>query len=60
MNAQIRKLGIAMMVCYVALFAQLNRIQVFGAADLNKRTDNTREIVRDFDRPRGDITLADG
>lgn len=60
MNAQIRKLAIAVMVCYLALFAQLNRIQVFGAADLNKRTDNTREIVRDFDRPRGDIILADG
>lgn len=60
MNRQIRKLGVAMLVCYLALFVQLNNIQVFQARNLNKRSDNTREIVRDFDRPRGDIVLADG
>ncbi len=60
MNRQIVKLVAGLMVCYVALFARLNQIQVFDAKKLNKREDNTREMIRDFDRPRGDIVLADG
>lgn len=60
MNQQLRKLAIALMACFLALFVQLNRLQVFDAAELNRRPDNGREIVRDFNRPRGDIVTADG
>ncbi len=60
MNAQIRRLGMALLVCFTVLFAQLNRLTVFEAADLNDDPGNTREIVRDFSRPRGTITSADG
>ncbi len=60
MNVQIRRLAIGLLVLYVALFAQLNRLQVFGAERLNQHESNTRPIVRDFDRPRGTITTADG
>jgi peptidoglycan glycosyltransferase len=60
MNTQIRRLGIALLVCFTVLFAQLNRLTVFEAGDLNDDPGNTREIVRDFSRPRGTITSADG
>jgi len=57
---QIRLLGIGLMVCFAALFAQLNRITVFEAAELNDNPNNTREILRDFTQPRGTVTSADG
>ena len=60
MTRQIRILGAALMVCFAVLFAQLNRLTVFDAASLNNNPDNTREILRDFSQPRGDITTADG
>lgn len=60
MNKQIRALAIAVCVCYVALFVQLNRIQLLQAPALTKRTDNTRTQERDYNRPRGTITSADG
>lgn len=60
MNAQIRKLGLALLVMFTALFAQLNYIQVFSADKLNDKTENSRKIVQDFSRPRGTIVSADG
>lgn len=60
MNRQITRLGIGLMVCYLALFAQLNWLQVFHADELNDRPDNTRAITRDFNEPRGSIVSADG
>lgn len=60
MNPQIRKLGGVLLACYLALFVQLNLVQVVKAPALNKRPDNTRVIERDVNRPRGDIVSADG
>jgi len=60
MTRQIRLLGIGLMVCFLVLFVQLNRITVFGAAELNDDPNNTRAILRDFSRPRGTVTTADG
>jgi peptidoglycan glycosyltransferase len=57
---QIRLLGVGLMVCFAVLFAQLNRLTVFEAAELNDNPDNTREILRDFSKPRGTVTTADG
>jgi penicillin-binding protein A len=57
---QIRLLGIGLMVCFVVLFVQLNRLTVFQAAELNDNPVNTREILRDFSQPRGSVTTADG
>jgi peptidoglycan glycosyltransferase len=57
---QIRFLGIALMLCFAVLFAQLNRLTVFQAAELNDNPSNTREILRDFSQPRGSVTTADG
>jgi peptidoglycan glycosyltransferase len=60
MNKQLRRLGAGLLACYVALFAMVNWVQVFGAQALNDHPDNTRKIVRDFNRPRGQIIAADG
>lgn len=60
MNSRIRKLGIVMIVLYVALFAKLNQIQLVQASALDKRVDNTRTVTRDFNSPRGLIVSADG
>lgn len=60
MNRQIRILGIALLACFTALFAQLNYIQVFRAGTLDDDPRNNRTIVQDFSRPRGNIISADG
>ena len=60
MNGQIRRLGIALMVLFVVLFVQLNYLQVVRAGKLANDPRNTRAVVRDFSRARGDIQTADG
>ena len=60
MNQRIRRLAIALLVLYVILFVQLNYIQVGRKASLDADVRNTRQTVRDFDRPRGPILTADG
>jgi peptidoglycan glycosyltransferase len=58
--ARIRLLGAALMVLYVGLFVQLNRLQLFGAERLQEHEENTRGLVREFGQERGDIVTADG
>ena len=60
MNGQLRKLAVALMACYLALFVKLNFLQVIDAKELNEEPGNGRSIARDFNRPRGDIESADG
>ena len=60
MTRQIRALGLGLIICFVVLFVQLNRLTVFQAAQLNNNPNNTRDILRDFSQPRGSITTADG
>ncbi len=60
MNQQIRRLGIALIACFAALFVQLSVVQVIRAEEYADHPVNTRRILRDFSEPRGDITTADG
>ncbi|MFM7685416.1 MAG: hypothetical protein ACKPDI_05760 [Actinomycetota bacterium] len=60
MNAQIRKLAGAMLVLYLALFVQLNVLQVGKCEALDQHPLNNRQSIRDFNRPRGPIVTADG
>jgi peptidoglycan glycosyltransferase len=57
---QIKALGIIVLVCYVAIFVKLNQVQVLEADAYSNRPDNTRQLQRDFNQPRGDIITADG
>jgi peptidoglycan glycosyltransferase len=60
MKRQIRRLGIAMVVLYVALFVQLNVVQVLRQDEYNNNPANIRAVTRDYGRPRGQIVSADG
>ncbi len=60
MSRQIRRLGVVFVVLYAILFVKLNQVQVFDAAELTDRPENTRVLQRDFNKPRGDIISADG
>ena len=60
MNKQIRRLGMGLLACYVLLFVQLNVLQVLRADEYNAHPLDTRQVVRDFSRPRGLIQTADG
>lgn len=59
MNRQIAKLGVGLLLCFLVLFVQLNRVTVFGAQELKDNPANNRSILRDFDAPRGTIVTAD-
>ena len=60
MNRSIMKLGVVLVVLYVALFAKLNWIQVVDKNSLDDNPLNTAQVRRDFNRPRGSIVTADG
>ncbi len=60
MNRSIRRLGIGMVVLYLAVFAKLNWIQVVDKPSLDSDPLNTAQVRRDFNRPRGSISTADG
>ncbi len=60
MDVQIRRLGIALLVLFGLLFAQLNNLQLRQASRLSNDPRNTRAIVVDFSRERGRILAADG
>jgi peptidoglycan glycosyltransferase len=59
-NGALRHVMMVLLGCFVLLFAQLNRIQVFEARSLQQNADNTRIVQREFNRPRGDIMTRDG
>ena len=60
MNRSIRQLAAGLMVCYIVLFAALNYWQVGQKEELDAKFDNTRQILREFNRPRGNVVTADG
>ena len=60
MNTQIRHLAAGLLVCYLVLFVQLNLLQVVKRDRIASNTNNTRAVLRDFDKPRGPIVTADG
>ena len=60
MNRQIRQLALGLMACYVVLFVALNYWQVGRTQELEARFDNTRQVLREFNKPRGPIVTSDG
>jgi peptidoglycan glycosyltransferase len=60
MNRQIRLVGLGMMALFIALFVQLNYLQVVHAKALESNPLNGRAVVREYTTKRGDIVSADG
>ncbi len=60
MERRIRWLGVVLVLCFVALFLQLNNIQILKAHALATSPDNPRNLQLARNDPRGDILSADG
>ena len=60
MNRQIRLLGVGLMVLFVALFLQLNYLQIVHSKSLDANPLNGRAVVKEYTAKRGDIVSADG
>jgi peptidoglycan glycosyltransferase len=60
MEKRIRRLGVFMVLCFVALFIQLNNIQVLKANSLANNPANPRVVAVQLSQPRGDILSSDG
>jgi penicillin-binding protein A len=60
MKREVRRLGLALIVAYTVLFVWMNVVQVLRADTYNNNALNTRSVVRDYGRPRGQILTADG
>ena len=60
MNPAIRKVGIGLTVLILVLVAQLSYLQIFDANSLKHNPHNTRSLLSNANRARGDIVTADG
>ncbi|HEY8456219.1 MAG TPA: penicillin-binding protein 2 [Actinopolymorphaceae bacterium] len=58
MNRAIRRLGVAVLVMFFALLANVNYIQVVQAPGLNNRSGNTRVLLDEYARERGPIIVG--
>ncbi len=60
MEKRIRRLGVFMILCFLALFIQLNNIQVLKANSLANDPKNPRIQLLDRSQTRGSILSSDG
>lgn len=60
MNRQIRGLGLAISLLFIALFVQLNYLQVIHTTKLAANPLNRATVVNSYTLPRGNILSADG
>ena len=60
MHAQIRKVGIGLIIAFAAIFVQLNYVQIFAAEDIASNLANKRGLIRQYSIKRGSILTLDG
>jgi penicillin-binding protein A len=60
MERQIRQVAIVLLVAFVALFIQLNYIQIFAAERIAGNPANVRALLQEYSIKRGDIVTYDG
>lgn len=60
MNRQIRLLAAGLMVLFIALFVNLNYLQIVHAGSLDSNPLNGTAVVREYTAHRGNIVSADG
>jgi penicillin-binding protein A len=60
MTVGIRRVGIAMMILFLGLVAQLTYLQVVHSSSLADDPNNARKFLRDISRPRGEIVTSEG
>lgn len=60
MDKRIRRLGVVMVLCFIALFIQLNYVQVLKANSLANSPDNPRVLAIARSQSRGSILSSEG
>lgn len=59
MQRQIRRVGIGLVALFVAVFAQLNYVQIFAAERIAKNPSNILNLIRQYSIKRGAILTRD-
>lgn len=59
MQKQIRRVGFGLLVAFLAVFAQLNYVQIFAADSIAGRPANFRSLIREYGVKRGRILTVD-
>ncbi|MPZ70706.1 MAG: penicillin-binding protein 2 [Actinobacteria bacterium] len=59
MERQIRRVGIALIALFLAVFVQLNYVQIFAASDIANNGANSRALIKKYSVKRGSIVTID-
>lgn len=59
MQRQIRRVGIGLVAAFLAVFVQLNYLQIFAARSIAGHSANVRALLREYSIKRGDILTND-
>jgi penicillin-binding protein A len=60
MHSQIRRIGFALLVLFIAVFVQLNYVQIFSAESIASNGFNKRKLLAEYSVKRGEIVTLDG
>ncbi|MBK5227282.1 MAG: penicillin-binding protein 2 [Actinobacteria bacterium] len=60
MERQIRRVGIGLIALFLAVFVQLNYVQIFAANDIANNGANVRALIKKYSVKRGSIVTSDG
>ncbi len=59
MQPQVRRVGLGLLLAFLAVFVQLNYVQIFAAERIASNSANVRSLYREYSIKRGDIITAD-
>jgi peptidoglycan glycosyltransferase len=59
-TTQIRRVGIGILLGFIAVFLQLNYLQIFAAERIASNNANVRSLLREYSIKRGSIVTVDG
>ena len=60
MERQIRRVGLGLVLAFLAVFFQLNYVQIFAAERIAENPANRLQLIREYSIKRGDILTLDG
>ncbi len=60
MQPQIRRVGIGLVLAFLAVFLQLNYVQILAAESIADNNANVRSLLQEYAIKRGDIITVDG
>ncbi|MEA2452661.1 MAG: penicillin-binding protein [Actinomycetota bacterium] len=60
MERQIRRVGIGIVLAFLAVFFQLNYVQIFAAESISQNPANRLQLIREYSIKRGEILTLDG